>query len=71
MDFTREITAELEEAQKVLANFLANKDNVDRIAKAAKSIHAIEFFQDKQNICNWNHFNLQLCIPVKPLMKYL
>jgi len=39
MDFTREITAELEEAQKVLANFLANKDNVDRIAKAAKSIH--------------------------------
>jgi len=34
-------------------------------------LHAIEFFQDKQNICNWNHFNLQLCIPVKPLMKYL
>ena len=39
MDFTRAITAELEEAQKVLANFLADKDNVDRIEKAAKSIH--------------------------------
>lgn len=40
MDFTQAITAELEEAQKVLADFLANKENVARIATAAKSIHS-------------------------------
>ncbi len=25
----------------------------------------LEIFLDKENICNWNHFDLELCIPVK------
>jgi len=29
--------------------------------------HALEVFLDKENICNWEHFDLQLCIPVKAL----
>jgi hypothetical protein len=31
--------------------------------------HALEVFLDKENICNWNHFDLELCIPVKALKK--
>ena len=27
--------------------------------------HGIEIFLDKENICNWEHFDLKLCIPVK------
>ena len=33
-------------------------------------LHSIEFFLDKKNICNWNHFDLQLCVPIKPIQKY-
>jgi AraC family transcriptional regulator len=29
--------------------------------------HGLEVFLDKENICNWSHFDLELCIPVKPL----
>lgn len=29
--------------------------------------HALEVFLDKENICNWDHFDLELCIPVKAL----
>jgi len=29
--------------------------------------HGLEVFLDKANICNWNHFDLELCIPVKAL----
>jgi AraC family transcriptional regulator len=32
--------------------------------------HALEVFLDKENICNWNHFDLELCIPVKALQEY-
>jgi AraC family transcriptional regulator len=32
--------------------------------------HGLEVFLDKENICNWNHFDLELCIPVKDLKKY-
>jgi len=32
--------------------------------------HALEVFLDKENICNWSHFDLELCIPVKALKKY-
>lgn len=32
--------------------------------------HGLEVFLDKENICNWNHFDLELCIPVKALKKY-
>lgn len=32
--------------------------------------YGLENFLDKQNICNWNHFDLELCIPVKKLMNY-
>ena len=28
---------------------------------------ALEIFLDKKNVCNWDHFDLDLCIPVKPL----
>ena len=28
---------------------------------------AMEIFLDKANICNWDHFDLDLCVPVKPL----
>jgi AraC family transcriptional regulator len=27
----------------------------------------LEVFLDKENICNWDHFDLELCIPVKEL----
>ncbi len=29
--------------------------------------HGLEIFLDKENICNWDHFDLELCIPVKAL----
>lgn len=29
--------------------------------------HALEIFLDKENVCNWNYFDLEICIPVKPL----
>jgi len=32
--------------------------------------HALEVFLDKENICNWDHFDLELCIPVKTLKSY-
>lgn len=32
--------------------------------------HGLEVFLDKKNICNWNHFDLELCIPVKRLKNY-
>jgi AraC family transcriptional regulator len=32
--------------------------------------HGLEVFLDKENICNWNHFDLELFIPVKALIKY-
>jgi len=31
--------------------------------------HGLEVFLDKENICNWDHFDLELCIPVKALQK--
>lgn len=31
--------------------------------------HALEVFLDKENICNWNHFDLELFIPVKKIQK--
>jgi len=31
-------------------------------------LHGIEHFLDKENICNWNHFELELAIPVKKLI---
>ena len=33
----------------------------------AEPQHGLEIFLDKENICNWDHFDLELCIPVKPL----
>ncbi len=30
----------------------------------------LEVFLDKENICNWNHFDLELCIPVKNIKRY-
>ena len=32
--------------------------------------HALEVFLDKENICNWNYFDLELCIPVKAITNY-
>jgi AraC family transcriptional regulator len=32
--------------------------------------HGLEVFLDKENICNWNHFDLELLIPVRALKKY-
>jgi AraC family transcriptional regulator len=29
--------------------------------------HALELFLDKANVCNWEHFDLKLCVPVKSL----
>ena len=29
--------------------------------------HGLEIFLDKENICNWDQFDLKLCIPVKKL----
>ena len=33
-------------------------------------LHALEHFLDKQHICHWEHFDLELCIPVKPISTY-
>jgi len=30
----------------------------------------LEIFLDKENICNWNHFDLELCIPIKNIKTY-
>jgi AraC family transcriptional regulator len=30
----------------------------------------LEIFLDKENICNWNHFDLELCIPIKSIKTY-
>ncbi|MGI9550515.1 MAG: AraC family transcriptional regulator [Aurantibacter sp.] len=30
---------------------------------------ALEVFLDKANVCNWEHFDLELCIPIKRLQK--
>lgn len=32
--------------------------------------HGLEVFLDKADICNWDHFDLELCIPVKALKKH-
>jgi AraC family transcriptional regulator len=32
--------------------------------------HSLEVFLEKEDICNWNHFDLEICIPVKPMNKY-
>lgn len=32
--------------------------------------YGLEYFLDKQNISNWSHFELELYIPVKPLINY-
>lgn len=32
--------------------------------------HAMELFLDKDNICNWDHFDLQLFIPIRALMAH-
>ncbi|MBU2494316.1 MAG: AraC family transcriptional regulator [Bacteroidetes bacterium] len=32
--------------------------------------HGLEIFLDKNNVCNWNHFDLDICIPIKPLNQY-
>ena len=29
--------------------------------------YGLEYFLDKQNVCDWSHFDLELYIPVKPL----
>ena len=30
----------------------------------------LEIFLDKENICNWDHFDLELCIPIKNIKTY-
>ncbi len=32
--------------------------------------HALEIFLDKDNVTNWDHFELDLCLPVKPLQHF-
>jgi AraC family transcriptional regulator len=36
----------------------------------SESQYGLEVFLDKENICNWNHFDLELYIPVKALNNY-
>ncbi len=31
---------------------------------------ALEIFLDKDNLCNWEHFDLDLCVPVRPLRSF-
>lgn len=30
--------------------------------------HGLEIFLDKDKVCDWNHFDLELCIPIKKLI---
>jgi AraC family transcriptional regulator len=32
--------------------------------------HGLEIFLDKENIFNWEHFDLDLCVPIQPLKKH-
>ena len=32
--------------------------------------YGLEYFLDKENVCDWNHFDLELYIPIKPLMRW-
>lgn len=32
--------------------------------------YGLEYFLDKESVCNWDHFNLELYIPIKPLLNY-
>ena len=32
-------------------------------------LHGLEIFKDKNNICNWDYFDLELCIPVKLIVR--
>ena len=32
--------------------------------------HGMEIFRDNKNICNWDHFDLDLCIPIKNISTY-
>lgn len=34
-----------------------------------KHQYGLEYFLDKQNVCNWNHFDLELYVPIKPLLE--
>ncbi len=29
--------------------------------------HGLELFLDKNNVCNWEHFDIELCIPIKKI----
>lgn len=31
---------------------------------------ALEVFLNRNEVCNWNHFELEICIPVKPIHEY-
>lgn len=31
--------------------------------------YGLEYFVNKENVCNWNHFDMELYIPIKPLMR--
>jgi AraC family transcriptional regulator len=33
-------------------------------------LHGLELFLDKENICDWSHFEMEFCIPVRPLQNY-
>jgi AraC family transcriptional regulator len=32
--------------------------------------HGLEIFLDKDNVCNWNHFDLDICVPIKKLQRF-
>ncbi|MEO5685378.1 MAG: GyrI-like domain-containing protein [Chitinophagaceae bacterium] len=58
-DFNRVVAA----TNYLFDNWLINSDYECEVQ------HGLEVFLDRENVCNWSHFDMELCIPVKPLQK--
>ena len=64
------VTAVCGDFNKVVAGINYLFDNwLINSAYECETQHGLEIFLDKENICNWDQFNLELCIPVKALQK--
>ncbi|HAF35231.1 MULTISPECIES: AraC family transcriptional regulator [Sphingobacterium] len=61
-NFTNRIR--MEKAARLL-RFSENKLRI--IASECEHLHALEIFKNKEQLCNWEHFELEFCIPIRKL----
>jgi AraC family transcriptional regulator len=50
-------------------HYLFNRWLIQSVYEPAHQ-HGLEIFRDKDNVCNWDHFDLDLCLPVQSLNHY-